>query len=156
MKIFPTKELRFKLLDTKAETIERLKRRTEFSEKMRSKLTEKSFIGTLEKNQFKIISSEIGKGAFCVMSGKIDTENSYVNVEINKIFRFVLSVFFTLPVLGIILEYTKHGSNLFILISVAVLQIVLIRYFVIGLVFSRMSKQSLNKLRDVLDIEFIE
>lgn len=155
MKIFPTKELRFKLLDSKAETIERLKRRTEFSEKMTSNFTDKSFRGILKDDEFKIISSEIGKGALCIMTGKIDNENSYVNVEINKAFRILFSIFFLMPVLAIIIETVKNPNDILVLLVVAIGQILMIRYFFIGLFFSRMSKQSLNRLRDVLDIEFV-
>jgi hypothetical protein len=156
MEIFPTKELRFKLLDSKAETIERLKRRTEFSEKMTSNFTNRSFRGILKDDEFKIISSEIGKGALCVMTGKIDNENGYVNVEINKAFRILFSIFFLLPVLAIIIESIKKPNDILIFILVAIGQILMIRYFFIGFFFSRMSKQSLNRLRDVLDIEFKE
>ncbi len=84
MDIFPTKELQFKLIDSKTETIERLKRRTEFSEKMTSSFTDKSFRGIVKDDEFKIISSEIGRGALWVMNGKIENEIGYVNLVINK------------------------------------------------------------------------
>lgn len=156
MKIFPTKELKFKLLDSKEETIERLKRRTEFSEKLTSNFTEKSFRGILFGNEFKIISSEIGKGALCVMTGKIDNDNSYVNVEINKVFRILFSIVFLLPIVSLTIETVKKPNDILIFILVGIGQILMIRYLFIGLFFYKMSKQSLNRLRDVLDIEFEE
>ena len=75
MKIFPTKELNFKLIDDQAKTLNRLSRRTEKSENMTSQYTGKSFRGIINGNEFKIISSTIGKGAFCVMTGKIESES---------------------------------------------------------------------------------
>ena len=156
MKTFPTKELRFKLLDNKAETIERLKRRTEFSEKMTSNLTDKSFRGMLKDDEFKIISSEIGTGALCVMTGKIDYENAYVKVEINKPFRILFSIICLLPILVIIIQSIKNPRDILIYILVAIGQLLMIRYFFIEFFFSRMSNKSLNRLRDVLDIEFID
>ena len=156
MEIFPTKELKFKLLDSKEETIERLKRRTEFSEKMTSNFTDKSFRGILNGDEFKIISSEIGKGALCVMTGKIDNDNSYVNVEINKAFRILFSIMFVMPIIALTIETVKKPNDILIFILVGIGQILMIRFFFIGMFFSRMSKQSLNRLRDVLDIEFEE
>ena len=156
MEIFPTKELKFKLLDSKEETIERLKRRTEFSEKMTSNFTDKSFRGILNGDKFKIISSEIGKGALCVMTGKIDNDNSYVNVEINKAFRILFSIMFVMPIIALTIETVKKTNDILIFILVGIGQILMIRFFLIGMFFSRMSKQSLNRLRDVLDIEFEE
>ena len=156
MEIFPTKELKFKLLDSKEETIERLKRRTEFSEKMTSNFTDKSFRGILNGDEFKIISSEIGKGALCVMTGKIDNDNSYVNVEINKAFRILFSIMFVMPIIALTIQTVKKPNDILIFILVGIGQILMIRFFFIGMFFSRMSKQSLNRLRDVLDIEFIE
>jgi quinol-cytochrome oxidoreductase complex cytochrome b subunit len=156
MEIFPTKELKFKLLDSKEETIERLKRRTEFSEKMTSNFTDKSFRGILNGDEFKIISSEIGKGALCVMTGKIDNDNSYVNVEMNKAFRILFSIMFVMPIIALTIETVKKPNDILIFILVGIGQILMIRFFFIGIFFSRMSKQSLNRLRDVLDIEFKE
>ena len=156
MEIFPTKELKFKLLDSKEETIERLKRRTEFSERMISNFTDKSFRGILNCDEFKIISSEIGKGALCVMTGKIDNDNSYVNVEINKAFRILFSIMFVMPIIALTIETVKKPNDILIFILVGIGQILMIRFFFIGMFFSRMSKQSLNRLRDVLDIEFEE
>jgi hypothetical protein len=156
MEIFPTKELRFKLLDSKSETIDRLKRRTEFSKKMISTFTEKSFRGILNDDEFKIISSEIGKGALCVMTGKIDNENGYVNVEINKAFRILFSIICVMPIVALTIETFKKPNDILLFILIGIGQILIIRYFFIGLFFSRMSKRSLNRLRDVLDIEFEE
>lgn len=156
MELYPTKELRFTLLDSKEDTIERLKKRTEFSEKMTSNYTEKSFRGILNGDEFKIISSEIGIGALCVMTGKIDNDNSYVNVEINKAFKILFSIILVMPILAIVIETTQKPNDILSFILVGIWQILMIRFFFIGMFFSRMTKQSLNRLRDVLDIEFKE
>lgn len=157
MNIFPIKERKFMLIGDQEDTIDRLNRRTEKSENLTSAFTEKSFRGTINKNEFKIISSVIGKGAFCVMIGKINPENGYVKVEIHKGFRILLSVFLCLPVIGMIaLILTKSKDFSPILIVVMILQILLIRYVFVGLAFHFLSKDSLNRLRDVLDIEWIK
>ena len=155
MNIFPTKKQKFKLIGEQTETLNRLNRRTEKSENLTSQYTDKSFRGTITGNEFKIISSVIGKGAFCVMTGKINSANGYVKVEIHKVFRILLSIILCFPVIGIviaILTGTEEFSPIFIL--VAILQILMIRFVFIGLAFKFLSKASLNRLRDVLDFEW--
>ena len=157
MKIFPTKELKFKLLDSQTETLNRLNRRTEKSENLTSQHTDKSFRGIINGNEFKIISSAIGKGAFCEMTGAIESENGNVKVEIQKIFRILLSLFLCFPIIGLIaMILTKAQEFSPILILVMIGQILVIRYGFIGLAFKLLSRESLNRLRDVLDLEWIK
>ncbi|WP_046756065.1 hypothetical protein [Kordia jejudonensis] len=155
MKIFPTIEKEFKLIDDQAETLNRLHRRTEKSKNLTSQYTDKSFRGMINENEFKIISSAIGKGAFCVMTGKINADSGNVKVEIHKVFRILLSVFMCFPVIGMIaMILTKPQEFSSILILVMIVQILMIRYIFIGLAFKFLSKDSLNRLRDVLDFEW--
>ncbi len=157
MKIFPTKELKFKLIDDQAETLNRLNRRTEESKNLTSSHTDKSFRGIINGNEFKIISSAIGKGAFCVMTGAIESDRGNVKVEIHKVFRILLSIILCFPIVGIliaILTGQEEPNPIFILVVIG--QILLIRYAFIGLAFKFLSRQSLNRLRDVLDFEWIK
>ena len=71
MNFFPTKKYTFSLIDTDDKSIERLKRRTYNSDSLISKTTDKSFIGIINVNDFKVISSERGIGAFCILDGEI-------------------------------------------------------------------------------------
>jgi hypothetical protein len=157
MNIFPTKELEFKLIDDQAETLNRLNRRTEKSKNLTSQYTDKSFRGMIDGNEFKIISSVIGKGAFCVMTGKINSDNGNVKVEIHKVFRILLSIILCFPVIGIVallLSDAKGFSPILILVVIG--QVLMVRYVFIGLAFKFLSKASLNRLRDVLDFEWIK
>ncbi len=156
MNIFPTKEKRFKLIGDHKETINRLIRRTEKSEFLTSQYTDKSFRGIIEGNRFKIISSTIGKGAFCVMKGEINSEKGYVKVEIHKVFRVLLSILLFLPIIAFFVLALKESSEFSpIMVLVLILQLFIIRFFFIGLVFKFLSNESLNRLCDVLDIEWI-
>ncbi|WGD35286.1 hypothetical protein [Olleya sp. YS] len=157
MKIFPTKELKFKLIDDQAETLNRLNRRTEKSENLTSSQTDKSFRGIINGNEFKIISSAIGKGAFCVMTGTIESDKGNVKVEIHKVFRILLSVILCFPIIAIIIAILtgkEEPNPIFILVAIG--QILIIRYGFIGLAFKFLSKESLNRLRDVIDFEWIK
>ncbi|MFW5983557.1 MAG: hypothetical protein ACOCQ4_03585 [bacterium] len=155
MKIFPTTELKFNLIDNQDETLDRLKRRTEHSENLTSQYTDKSFRGKIDGTNFKIISSTIGKGAFCVMTGEISTDQGKVKAEIHKVFRILLSIILVFPIIGLLIMIfsgTDDFSPIMILVTIG--QILIIRYAFIGLAFRFLSKASLNRLRDVLDIEW--
>ena len=157
MKIFPTKELKFRHVDDQEKSLNRLRRRTEKSKNLTSSLTDKSFRGTINGNNFKLISSAIGKGAFCVMSGTIESERGTVRIEIHKIFRIILSIFLCLPIIAIVLAALigKEEPNP-IFIVVIIVQIAFIRFVFIGLLFRFLAIDSLNRLRDVLDVEWIK
>jgi hypothetical protein len=157
MKIFPTNNYTFKIVGEESATLDRLKRRTELSESLHSKITDKSFLGIIKDNTFRIISSEIGKGAFCVLTGEIKNQNGLLNIEINKAFRILFSIVLCFPIIALIVQalFVKEEFSV-IFILVAILQIAIIRYMFIELAFRIFSKSSLNKLGDVLDISEIQ
>ena len=157
MKVFPEKNLNFELVGEERESLNRLKRRTEKSEYFTSQPTDKSFRGKVNGNDFKVISSTIGKGAFCVMSGGIEHGKGIVKVEMNKAFQilftiaaFVPSIIYTIQAIAGKIEF--NFSILFILI----LQIIFVRFVIVELFFWWLSKESLNRLRDMLDLEWVK
>lgn len=157
MKIFPTSTYNFEIAGEHQESLDRLKRRTLISESLMSQRTDKSFIGTVNNNKFRIISSEIGKGAFSVLTGEIDHKKGNVSIEINKAFKILLSILLCLPAVGLITQLlTQEASSFLIFLIVAVAQFLMIRFVLIELAFRNLSKRSLNKLSDVLDIQLLE
>ena len=157
MKIFPVKELRFKLIDDQNKSLDRLNSRTERSERLTPRITDKTFLGLIKGNEFKLITSSVGRGAFCVMTGIVEPENGKVRVEIHKVFQVLLSFILCLPILGmLVLIVTRVIAFSPILILVVIGQILMIRYLFIGLAFSYLSKESLSRLRDVIDFEWLK
>lgn len=157
MKLFPTKELNFRLVNDQAETLDRLNRRTERSDNLTSQFTDKSFRGQIDKNEFKLISSTIGRGAFCVMSGQINSVDGSVKVEIHKVFQILLTIILLLPLVGFLIMAINQTDKFSpIMILVAIGQILMIRYVFIELVFRFLSRESLNRLKDVLDFDWIK
>ncbi|MBC7555537.1 MAG: hypothetical protein H7195_01085 [Chryseobacterium sp.] len=153
MEIFPEKRYSFTLINGQAESLERLKRRTEISSMLTSKRTDKSFIGNIKGNKFQLITSEIGKGAFVVLDGKIDESNGNVSLQINKVFKILISILFCFPLVAILIQaISKPKEFSVLLILVALIQIIFLR-FIVGVFFNILSRRSLNKLRDVLDAE---
>ena len=157
MKLFPTLQRQFKLINDSGETLNRLNRRTDRSEKLISGYTDKSFRGIINGNEFKIISSVVGIGAFCVMSGVIELKKGNVKVEIHKVFRVLLSIILLFPLVGFVAMTTiklEVISSIFILVTIG--QILMIRYLFVGTLFRVLAKLSLNKLRDILDLEWVK
>jgi len=156
MSIFPSTIYEFKLINGQTETLERLNRRTEESESLISKVTEKSFIGKVKNNNFRIISSNIGKGAFCTLTGFIKEEKGEVLVEINKPFKILLTILMLFPFVAFFIQlFSKTAEFNPIFIIVCIGQVLIIRFFFIGIFFKIQSKQSISKLSDVLDTEWI-
>ena len=157
MKAFPSKELKFKLHDSQTETLQRLNRRTEKSERLTSAKTDKTFRGVIHGNEFKIISSAVGKGAFCVMTGVIEGDKGRVGVQIHKAFRILSGILLLLPILALLISVLKDSIDFSpFLILVTIGQILMIRFIIIELVFQQLSRDSLNRLRDVLDAEWLK
>ena len=157
MEIFPSQVYEFGLINGQNETLERLKRRTEESDSLTSKLTEKSFLGKVSGNRFRIISSAIGKGTFCTMTGFISYEKGEVKLEINKPLKILLTILMILPFIAFITQVfsaSEEFNPVFILVFLG--QVLIIRFLFIGLFFKILSKQSLNKLSDVLDTEWVK
>ena len=153
MKLFPTREHEFRLVNNEVESMNRLKRRTEKSKNLTTNFTDKSFRGILNGNEFKIISSS-GKGALCIMDGKIIGKKGFVKVEIHKVFRILLSILYTFPFIGFFIFLATENENFYILVLVLIGQLLMIRYFFIELFFFISSRSCLNRLRDVLDFEW--
>jgi len=157
MTIFPSSSYEFKLIDDQSETLERLKRRTEISESLISKSTDKSFIGKVNNNSFKIISADIGKGSFCTLEGIIKEEHGEVFVKINKPFKVLFSILMQLPFIALFIQLFSNPKVFNpITILVCLGQVLVIRFFFIGLFYKLLSKKSINKLADVLDTEWIK
>lgn len=157
MIIFPSSNYEFKLINDQSETLERLKRRTELSESLISKLTDKSFIGKVTNNSFKVISADIGKGAFCTLEGIIKEERGQVFVEINKPFKILFSILMFSPFIALFIQLFSNPNEFnLIIILVCLGQVLVIRFFFIGLFYKFLSKKSINKLTDVIDTEWIK
>lgn len=156
-KLFPTYDYKFKLLDNENDSIERLNRRTEHSDKLVSKMTDKSFIGKVDNNKFKIITSEIGKGAVWVMDGYISNEKCEVNMVLNYPFRVMFSILLCFPVIGFIIQlFTEADFSLIVMVLLGMIgQLLIIRYVILDFVFKKFARTSLYKLRDVVDFELI-
>jgi Na+/glutamate symporter len=156
MNILPVQNYQFDLVDSQTETLDRLKRRTEISDKLTSKITGKSFVGKINQNKFHLLPANISKGTFCTLQGVLYDTKGEVEVEINKNFKIILYIFLCLPLLGFFAQFfsgQEKFNPIFILVCIG--QILVIRYFFIGIYFWMSSKIAVTKLAEVLDAENI-
>ena len=157
MKIFPTKELQFKLIDSQEITLDRLKRRTEKSRNLTSDYTNKAFRGIIDGNSFKIISSSIGKGALCVLNGTINTKSGNLTVTVHKAFKVLFSILMCLPLIAVLIAFLLAADKpKLILLFLVIAHVLIVRFVFIAFAFNYLSKESLNRLQDVLDIEWVK
>ena len=94
MKIFPTNNYQFELKKESSVALSELEKNTMITDSLVSEWTKKTFIGQVNSNGFKIISSKPGRGAFCVLEGKIESYNGTLEIRIHKAFRVMLSLIF--------------------------------------------------------------
>ncbi len=91
------------------------------------------------------------------MSGTIESDKGNVKVEIHNVFRVLLSIILCFPIIAVLLILLTEQEEQSLTFILAVIgQVFIIRYVFIGLAFKILSKQSLNRLQDVLDVEWIK
>ena len=84
MKLFPAKNFKVELISDYSISMENLKSNTDITDSLTSDWTKKAFRGQVNENGFKIISSEIGRGAVCVFIGKFNKNTGEIEVRIHK------------------------------------------------------------------------
>ena len=152
--LFPHSTYAYELMGEPAETLERLKRRTEITDSLTSKRTDRSFRGQIEGSKYRIISSAVGRGAFCVLAGELDGRTGSVLVTIHSAFKVLLGIIMFFPVIGWVAQLYTGIAHPFFLLVVVFIQIALIRYVLIEQAFRQLSKQSISRFSDVVDTKW--
>ncbi|WP_332453316.1 hypothetical protein [Chryseobacterium aquaticum] len=156
MNLLPIQNYEFDLIDSQTETLERLTRRIESSDKQKSRITGKSFIGNVYQNTFNLRPSNIDKSTICTLEGVLHETKGEVKVEINKTIKVFFYFFLCLPFVSFFLQLFSSQEKfnpVFILVFIG--QLLVIRYLFIGLFFKMSSRIAVAKLLDVLDAEKI-
>ncbi|WCO03625.1 hypothetical protein [Psychroserpens ponticola] len=153
MKIFPTKNYEFELTKDSLSAMSELKNNTLISDSLTSEWTKKAFIGQVNEKGFKIISSKPGRGAFCVLEGKIKSQNGSLEIRIHKAFRIMLSIIYLFPLIGFsIALFTEETKAILSLIIPTLMFIIVFRFIFTELAFRLISKNGLNKLTEIIGI----
>lgn len=154
MKLFPNKNITVELRDDRASTLNELRRNTKLTDKLLSDYTDKEFIGQVDERGFRIISSEIGRGAVCVFVGEFQDSIGKIEIRIHRVFKIIFSILILMPVIGFGISIATQGIEKSIAIILPMTAAILfIRFVFIELSFRFISKTGLNKLTRVIGIK---
>ena len=156
MKLFPERKYNVQIEDEIFDSITELKRNTKLSNSLVSERTKKAFIGQVGDSHFKIISSEIGRGAFCVLQGRFEEKKGVIEIKIHKAFRVMLSIIMIFPFIGFGIAIFQQGfvKSLGIIPALLFL-LIFLRFVFIGLTFRFVTQTGLSKLKKILKIKQI-
>ncbi|MBU2996428.1 hypothetical protein KO500_08275 [Cellulophaga baltica] len=157
MKLFPKRNFTAELSEINSIAMGELKRNTDITDSLISDWTKKAFRGQVNENGFKIISSEIGHGAICVLNGKFDGKTGEIEVRIHKAFKIMFSILMLIPIIGfVIIALTNGIKESFGIIIPLIVLIVFVRFIFMELSFRFVSKTGLNKLTRIIGITKLE
>lgn len=157
MKLFPAKRITIVLRDDRATTLNELRRNTKLTRSLLSDYTNKAFIGQVHDSGFKIISSEIGRGAVCVFVGNFQDSIGEIEIRIHKAFKVMFSILMLMPIIGfVIIIPTQRIEGSIATVIPMTLTILFIRFVFIELSFRSISKAGLKKLISVIGIKELE
>lgn len=152
MRIFPSNKYIIELNSSVQKNIELLRINTKESRSLTSQTTDKQFIGRINGEQFELISSLIGIGAFTVFKGKFTENFVTLTTEINKPFKILLSIIFALGLVGVGHAFYRDGFvesiGLFIPL---IMMVVFLRFVMIGLSNKISISFTLERLKNVLN-----
>jgi hypothetical protein len=154
MKLFPDKRITVELRDDRATTLNELRRNTKLTGRLLSDYTNKEFIGQVDDCGFKIISSEIGRGAVCVFVGDFQDSIGEIEIRIHKAFKVMFSILMLMPIIGFGMSIFTQGieESIGVIIPMT-LALLFIRFVLMELSFRFISKIGFNKLTRIIGIK---
>jgi hypothetical protein len=153
MKLFPHKKITVELQHDTLTTLSDLRRHTKLTETLVSSYTDKDFIGQVNDRGFKIISSEIGRGAVCVFLGDFQHSSGTIEIRIHNAFKIMFSILLLMPVIGFGLAVWTIGFEDSIASILPMIVYILLVRLLVELTFRFISKTGLNKLIRIAGIK---
>jgi hypothetical protein len=157
MKLFPHKIVMVELSDNRATTLNVLRHNTKLTDVLGSYYTDKDFIGQVDDAGFKIISSEVGRGAVCVFVGDLQDSIGRIEIRIHNAFKMMFSILMLMPIVVLAISIANEGIRESAgLIFVTLMTIVLLRFVFIEFSFRFISRTGLNKLSKITGIKELD
>ncbi|MFD0976770.1 hypothetical protein [Salinimicrobium gaetbulicola] len=155
MKLFPSKSFKIDLSENSSLAMADLKQNTRLTSNIVSKWgVKEDFIGQVEKNGFKVISSIVGFGALCVLIGKFQNSSGQIEVRLHKAFKILFSILLSYPIIGFFIIWSTQGIGTAIdLLPILIFAFLATRFLFIELSFRVMSKIGMNKLTKTIGIK---
>jgi len=157
MKLFPIKYYTAELTENSSIAMAELKSNTDITNSLISDWTKRAFRGQVSENGFKVISSEIGRGAICVLTGKFDNKTGAIEVKIHNTFKVIFSILMLMPIIGFGISVLTSGieKSLGIIIPM-IIGVLFVRLVFLELSFRFVSKTGLSKLTKIIGIIRLE
>jgi len=153
MKLFPYKILTVKMSHDRLTTLNGLKHLTKLTDRLVSVHTKKEFIGQVTDSGFKIISSEIGRGAFCVFEGELQDTYGHLEIRIHTAFKIMTSILMLMPIAALVFDLFTQGIEKSVeMLAPVIMGILIIRFVFIEICFRFISKTGLNKLERLIGL----
>jgi hypothetical protein len=100
MTLFPSRSFTVEFRDDRATTLKALRQNTKLTDRLVSDYTDKEFIGQVSDCGFKIISSEVGRGAVWVFIGDLQDSLGTLEIRIHNAFKVIFSILMLMPIVG--------------------------------------------------------
>lgn len=156
MNLFPTRVYTIELIEDSSIALNQIRQNTKLVDSFVSEITDKAFIGQVQENTFKVISSAKGYGAFCIITGEFQGKEGLIKLKVHHVFKILSSILMLLPILGIILTlFQREVENPIGLLFPAILGIVFVRFVILELNFRIISKKALDRLTETIRISEI-
>lgn len=143
------------LRDDRATTLDELRRNTKLTGTLVSLSTDKEFIGQVNDSGFKIISSEIGRGAVCIFIGEFQGSLGTLEIRIHKAFKIIFAILMISPLIGLGIAGLLDGI-VTAMIPLTIIGVVFARFVLVELSFRFISKTGLNKLEKIIGLKTME
>ena len=150
IKLFPEKNYLIELGNDSSIAISRLISQTLSKEQYVSNWKAQAFIGEIKNNEFEIALSKELYGDFCILRGKIDKTKGTLNILVSKKIKIIFISIILFIISGIIgaIFYGEMITLLKLIIAIPVF-----RYIFLELGFRIISKSTINKLTEIIEIE---
>ena len=149
MKIFPTNNFLLELNNESTEAIRNLQKETLSDEQFIVNWNDKTFIGTINQNEFKLRLSKKLYGGFCILKGKLENESGILETQVSKLFKVIFGGIVLFCLSGILISIIQNKLEILIPL---VMTILIFRFVFIELGYRLVSKRGINKLAQILGI----
>jgi len=153
IKFFPAEEYQLKYRKSKDGAIDFFRENTKESNVLATVITGKRFIGIVNNEIFKVISSEVGIGAFCVFSGVLVNDGCNLKVEINKPFKILLCIISLMMPLAIVIQLIVSPGWQNIGLIVPLSMFIVIGRFILKFMFKQSLNLGFSKLNSIFVLE---
>lgn len=151
MRVLPSRSFRVRLCPNDNDRWGRLALKTEPKDSLISVRTQgKLFIGQVSLGHFHLIRTPIGSGALCVFRGDFNDTSGTLDVQIHKVFQFLIGTWLLLPIGSIAWGFCKEGPLAGTTTALGVFVLLTLIRGALGVFFRIQCDKGIRELTEVL------